>query len=86
MSEHGEVLRCIVFTDAAFIFSKRDVQDPMQTIIYTPMASDGMAEAFGIISDTADVVWCFNTDIVADMALTLNHANGIDVFPWLFTL
>lgn len=26
MSEYSEVLRCIAFTDAAFIFSKRDIQ------------------------------------------------------------
>jgi len=86
MSEYSEVFRCIVFADARFIFSKWDIQNPMQTIFNAPVTANSMAEAFGIIFDTADVVWYFNTDIFADMAFTLNHANGIDVFPWLFTL
>ena len=81
MSEHGEVLRCVIFSDTAFIFSKTDVQNPVQTIFDAPMTSDSMAEAFGVIFDTADVVSYFNTNIVADMALTLNHTDGIYVFP-----
>ena len=56
MPENSEVLRSIVFTNAAFIFSKRDIQNPMQTIFNAPVAANGMSEAFGIIFDTADVV------------------------------
>ena len=86
MPEYGEVLRRIFFSDAAFIFSKRNIQDPVQAIFDTPMASHSMCEAFGIIIETTNVVRCFNADVVADMAFALNHADGFEVFPSLFTL
>ena len=48
MPENSEVLRSIVFTNAAFIFSKRDIQNPMQTILDTPMAANYMAKGFSV--------------------------------------
>ena len=51
-------------------------------IFYASVTSESMAGAIGIIFDTADVsiMFHFNTHILADMAFTLNHADGIYVF------
>lgn len=45
MPENRKIFRGIIFLNTAFVFSKRDIQYPMETIFYAPMAANCLTEA-----------------------------------------
>ena len=47
MPENRKIFRDIVFSNTAFIFSKRDIQHPMETIFYVPMTANCLAMDWG---------------------------------------
>lgn len=54
MSQQGEVVRPIVFTNAALVFVKGGVQGPVERVLDAPVtAANGLAPGFKLLSSTA---------------------------------
>ena len=48
MAQDRHILGAMALTDAAVVFAKADIEDPMECIFHTPVLSDSLSEPNGI--------------------------------------
>src|SRR4051794_2942810 len=72
----------MIFADPVFIFSKGDIEHPMQRILYCPMAAHGFSKPLGLGWQAAEIVAAFHSGSSSHHgSLGLHHADTAQAFP-----
>src|ERR1044071_3421542 len=84
MPQGGYIFRGAIFPDPALIFSKADVQYPVQCVLDCPMAPYGFAQALGIRCQTTDVVSSLFACHSTHCPFAFDHRYGAQPRPFAF--
>src|ERR1700692_2487460 len=68
---------------AIAILGKCHVQDPMQTVLDSPMTANPLCQPFGLGQQAADEIAYFRLFLVAFRVGPRDAANPLDIFPLL---
>src|SRR5258706_14253039 len=72
-------------SNTGVIFSKSDIEHPMQAVFNSPMTSDGIGKRVHG-GETEQKVARFPADLVPQAPFSSNHANSSQVFPPLLRI
>ena len=73
----------MVLADAAEVFSKGDVQSPMQVVFDAPMAAGGLQQGLGLAGEAADVVAGLDTGPHGRLSVGRDLHYGVESGPLL---
>ena len=81
MSQKGEVLCAIPFSQTAIIFSKSDVQHPVELVLNSPMATYYVEDISSAAHETGDIVFDFSFYLASDVTLSPDHYDCLQAYP-----
>ena len=76
-----QVLCRMAFAHSALIFSKGDVEGPMNAVLDTPVATHCLAEFFRAANQAGDVIASLICCLAVYLSRTLNHSDAPEVCP-----
>ncbi len=83
LAQHSQVLGTMILADTALIFSKGNVQGPMQAVFDTPVSTGGLQQGLGLAGQTADVVAGLDTGPRSRLPLGRHLNHGVELCPLL---
>ncbi len=83
LAQYGLVLGTMIFTDTALIFSKGNVQGPMQAVFDAPMSPSSFQQGLGLPGQAADVVAGLDTGPRSRLPLGRHLHHGVELCPLL---
>ena len=85
-AENGQVRCTMSFSDSAVILSESYIEAPMQTVFNTPVPSDSLRKADGIIGQTGNEIACVFSNTVSKIPLGFSHPEAGESGPFGFVL
>jgi len=82
MTDYSKIFGTMPLTSLRSIFSKPNIENPMQLIFNTPVTSNSFSKSLGITVNTEKIVSVFISDYAVDFTLRLNHPNTFQAFPF----
>ena len=78
MAQDGQVLVCVSLAYPTVVFSKSDIQYPVQAVFNAPMRPlAGCQDLTGVIGQAGDEIARFDTGFSLQAPLGTNHDNGL---------
>jgi hypothetical protein len=81
VSEHGQVVSRCLGTSTHLVVVEGHIHAPVQAVLDGPVRTDGVGNAMGVGSQTADVEALFTGSLVADGALGFEHGETAQSLP-----
>src|SRR6516165_7822345 len=81
MAKHGKGLRSFLFADPAGIFLKRDIEDPMQRVLDTPVLPHRVGEPHGVGWERRQKIACVDLDRVPSFTTRFHHPHAMQIGP-----
>src|SRR5690242_12924558 len=75
---------CMPSTNTRIIFTKCNVQHPMDLIFNAPMRSDSRGKSVNLLLKTHNVIACLLGFFLPNCAFRLNHPDTVEAFPFPF--
>src|ERR1019366_6987958 len=85
-TQQAEVLRGILLLDPALVLVERHIQDPMERVLYPPMAPDRTVQKLGVIRQAAEEVPRLHAQRIANEPLALDEHHAPQTLPLLSAL
>ena len=81
MPQKGKVLCAIPFSQTTIIFSKSDVQHPVELVLNSPMTTYYVEDMSSTAHETGDVVFDFSFYLASDVTLSPDHYDSLQACP-----
>jgi len=83
MTCNGHVLGRVVFAYARFVLLKDGIQDPEQTILDAPVATNRLRDNLSLGLESGNIVTTLFGCFAIDLSLRFDDSDGEQIFPFL---